>query len=562
MFSFSHKQNVSAIAGLCVFAFAALFAAREMINNGNGPDSHSSYIVQGLSLSKMAQLIEKVDGEVSHTLPIINAIGVSLTPVQLEILAAHSVLKISPNKKVISHNALLNQELELLPSYATETFITEQTGASLLHEKGITGEGVGIAIIDSGLSAKYERGSYLRLSGEGRTRLIAKYDALLGDKSQELDDDFNGHGSHVGGVTASSVKDENGNFNGMAPDANLISIRAFDQQGQGSYLDVIAGIDWMVKNKDKLRVKVANLSFGAAVQSPYWEDPLNQAVMRAWEAGIVVVTSAGNQGPVPMTITAPGNVPYVITVGAVTDNYTAADFSDDRMTTFSSQGPTVEGFVKPELVSWGGHVVGKINAANIPDISSRYDLIEQGEDYYMISGTSQAAAVITGTVALMLQLEPHMSPDDVKCRLMATARPAVTTDGKLAYSPFVQGAGLSNAMDAVLSHESGCANTGLDISADVAGFEHFQGPTRVDELGNLYITGESERNWLDGASLKEGTSWLDTANDTQGHSWSNGAAWVKGVSWNKGTRWEKTREMRQGDNWQAQTVKLQNGHQH
>ena len=103
---------------------------------------------------------------------------------------------------------------------------------------------------------------------------------------------------------------------------------------------MIRGIDWVVANKDAYDIRVLNLSFSAAPRSNYWDDPLSQAVMAAWEAGIVVVASAGNTGPAPLTIGVPGNVPYVVTVGAMTDNYTPADPGDDVLASFSAAGPT------------------------------------------------------------------------------------------------------------------------------------------------------------------------------------------------------------------------------
>ncbi len=222
---------------------------------------------------------------------------------------------------------------------------------------------------------------------------------------------------------------------------------------------MIAGLNWIVANQKKYNIRVLNLSFGAPPQSYYWDDPLDQAVMAAWRAGIVVVAAAGNEGPGAMTIDVPGNVPYVITVGALTDNYTPYDGSDDRLASFSSTGPTYEGFVKPEMVAPGGHMVASMSSssylANIDPNS-----MSPGESLFTMSGTSQAAAVTTGVVALMLQSDPTLTPDTVKCRLLASARPAVTAAKTLAYSVFQQGAGLINAVAAVNSAASGCANQG------------------------------------------------------------------------------------------------------
>ena len=129
-----------------------------------------------------------------------------------------------------------------------------------------------------------------------------------------------GHGTHVSSIIASSGH-RTGRYQGVAPGVNLVSVRVLDNQGAGRYFDVIRGIQWMVQNRLTYGIRVLNLSLSAPPNSHYWDDPLNQAVMAAWASGVVVVAAAGNRGPEPMSIGVPGNVPYVITVGAVTDNY-------------------------------------------------------------------------------------------------------------------------------------------------------------------------------------------------------------------------------------------------
>ncbi len=145
--------------------------------------------------------------------------------------------------------------------------------------------------------------------------------------------------------------------------------------------------------------------------------------MEAWRAGIVVVASAGNRGPSAMTIGVPGNIPYIITVGAMTDNYTPADGSDDYLASFSSAGPTVEGFVKPDLVAPGGHARALMDQATT--LANAHPDFHDGGQYFQMSGTSQAAAMVTGVVALMLEASPQLTPDEVKFRLMDTANPAL-----------------------------------------------------------------------------------------------------------------------------------------
>ena len=169
---------------------------------------------------------------------------------------------------------------------------------------------------------------------------------------------------------------------------------------------VIRGIDWVVTNRTQYNIRVLNLSLGAPAHSRYWDDPLNKAVMRAWQSGIVVVVSAGNSGPLPQTVGVPGNVPYVITVGAMTDNFTN-NKNDDRLASFSSAGPTFEGFVKPDLVAPGGHVWGFM--ATYDKIAVDHPTFMNNGDFFTMSGTSQAAAVVSGVAALVISQQPAAS---------------------------------------------------------------------------------------------------------------------------------------------------------
>ena len=198
--------------------------------------------------------------------------------------------------------------------------------------------------------------------------MIAQYDVILArenpsaypllslNKYSRDIDDRNGHGTHVSSIIASSAIASTGRYQGVAPGVNLVSVRVLNSEGAGRYFDVIRGIQWVVNQRRIYGIRVLNLSLSAPVQSHYWDDPLNQAVMAAWGSGIVVVVAAGNAGPAPMTIGVPGNDPYVITVGAVTDSYHPFEPSEYRLASFSSAGPTYEGFVKPEVVAMGGHV--------------------------------------------------------------------------------------------------------------------------------------------------------------------------------------------------------------
>ncbi|MGB7738268.1 MAG: S8 family peptidase, partial [Steroidobacteraceae bacterium] len=404
-------------------------------------------------------------------------------------------------------------------------------GAPDLHKQGITGKGVTVAVVDTGLWWE----SSTLLSKAPRFR----FDSTNAPQN----DDPNGHGTHVSSIIASNRLASNMIFEGIAPAADIGAVRAFHYDGSSAYIDAIEAIDYVVKNRKSQNIRVLNLSFSAPPQSYYWDDPLNQAVMKAWQAGIVVVAAAGNDGPNPMTIGVPGNVPYIITVGAMTDSNTPAYGADDRLASFSSTGPTFEGFVKPEVVAPGGHITGSMPfdgwiATLHPD--SMLDSQRQ----FKMSGTSQATAIVSGIVALMLQKNPLLTPDEVKCKLMASARPAVNGAGQVAYSVFQQGAGLVNAPAAANSTATKCANQGLDIAADLAGRQHFGGPANADTDGNYYVLGadgtvlSGEGLLWDGGFAWDGAYvWSDAKLWSRSDLWSSAKLWSRGKLWSRSVNW-------------------------
>src|ERR1019366_6410941 len=212
-------------------------------------------------------------------------------------------------------------------------------GADLLAAQGINGAGVTVAVLDSGILRANPANEFLTVDLNGAPRIPAQYDAInnvLVDAAHPCAtcaNDGYGHGTHVSSLILSSNTVDpvlQGQPQGIAPMAKLISVKAFDGTGTGSYASVLNGLNWILAHKSTYgAIRVVNLSFGAAPQSFYWNDPIDQAVMKLWQAGIVVVASAGNFGPDPMTISVPGNTPYVITVGAMTDNYTPNNPADD-----------------------------------------------------------------------------------------------------------------------------------------------------------------------------------------------------------------------------------------
>jgi len=429
---------------------------------------------------------------------------------------------------------------ENTPTLLYQTNYPMLVGADTMQQAGITGRGVTIAVLDSGL--------WQAPSQNYGTRILASIDVTNGGSGPVSGDPY-GHGTHITSIAAGGAINVSGNYLSIAPQANLVIVRAFNGTGAGLYSDVISGLNWIVANRAKYNIRVVNLSFGAPPESYYWNDPLDQAVMAAWQAGIVVVVAAGNGGPAPMTIEVPGNVPYVITTGALTDNYTPYNLSDDRLASFSSAGPTYEGFVKPEVISPGGHMVASMSSqsylANIDPGS-----MAPTAQMFTMSGTSMAAAVTTGVVALMLQADPSLGPDDVKCRLLASARPAVTSAGALAYSVFQQGAGLINAVSAVNSSASGCANRGLNVAADLAGTQHFGGPANETSSGQFYIMNMAGSSW-GGSQPNDGYSWSSAYDGSQGYYWSEGYSWSQSYPWNQAYTWSTGYLWSKGYTWSS-----------
>lgn len=566
---------ISSVSAVTLTTQANISSVPFFTESGSTPQmlaSHSahqeqSYILQGLGRDALVSAVERVGGAVSREFPIINAISAYLSSSQADELAGISGLHVSADRSVMTMSlttSLTSDLTDALNTTQTKTFtidndITTLTQADKLHDRGLTGSGITVAIIDSGASMGGDQGQHLLRNQYGELRALGKYNAHTSTENRVLNDDKNGHGSHVTGIIASSLKSDNGKFNGMAPDAYVLPIKAFDAAGNGSYTDILDGLNFVYQNRSRFNIRVLNLSLGASVQSNYWNDPINQAVMRLWDAGIVVVTSVGNEGSDYATVTVPGNNPYIITVGAVTDSYTPSDASDDRMITFSSKGPTVEGFVKPEVVAYGGHISSKMNKDLLRN--QNYVESETGEDYHMVSGTSQAAAVVTGTVALMLQRNPNLTPDDIKCRLIDSAASMADPSSGEEYGPFTQGAGLINAYAAVISTASGCANVGLDIQADLNGVTHFKGPARVTEQGQLLIAlsnGEFviEGSVWDGSTRIQGSVW-DGSTRIQGSVW-DGSTRIQGSIWDglsalEGSVWDGSTIL-QGSVWDGHSV--------
>ena len=324
----------------------------------------------------------------------------------------------------------------------------ERTGATIgatwvRENLGLDGAGVGVAIIDSGVTSGHDD------LGSGRVVHFADFVDF-----QPLASDEYGHGTHVAGIIAGSGYDSNGARRGVAPAANLVVLKVLDGDGYGYISNVIAALDYAVEHRAQFNIRVINLSVAAGVYESYNTDPLTLAAKRAVRAGLVVVTAAGNLGRNAQRaiqyggITAPGNAPWVLTVGASSHNGTA-NRSDDSMAAFSSRGPSfIDYTAKPDLVAPGVGIESLADAtstlfATHPAARLWGTLDTATQPYLSLSGTSMAAPVVTGTVALMMQANPALTPNLVKAILQYTA------EHKSRYDDLTQGAGFLNARGAV-----------------------------------------------------------------------------------------------------------------
>jgi serine protease AprX len=238
---------------------------------------------------------------------------------------------------------------------------------------------------------------------------------------------------------------------GIAPEANLISVKASDELGNATVLDVIYGLQFVVDHKSDLNIRVVNLSLESTVQQSYKTDPLDAAVESAWFNGIVVVAAAGNHGATAAAANyAPGNDPYVISVGGVDDQGTKGT-SDDVPAGWSSVGRTQDGFAKPEIMAPGAGIVSNLAPGSV--FSTLCPACIVAGSYIRAGGTSMAAPVVSGVVALMLERRPDWTPDVVKAVLTRTGRDVAGSVPEV------------NAGSAVFSTTPRPANQGLEPNA-------------------------------------------------------------------------------------------------
>jgi serine protease AprX len=517
----SKRFFILAVALLCLLALPAAARATGDLSGANidpsvqaavdatGGSEAVPVLVYGDSQAVQSVVPHGVD---TTDLPVIGAVAAYLTPDEIQNLADDGSVQ-----NIVADNPVYGFD------YQSSMDITN-LAIGLSHvaapkDGGPDGQGVTVAVLDSGVDTNTDLPS---------SRIVGWKDFVNG-KRKPYDDA--GHGTFVAGLIAgdgtASLPLENGGYatmqyRGVAPDANIVGIKVLDQYGQGRTSTVIEGIAWAIIHKDQYNIRVLNISVGGDPLGSVAEDPIAQAVEAAWRAGIVVVCAAGNNGDFgPGGIDSPGNDPAVITVGS-TDTQQTADPGDDAVTSYSSQGPTMfDDIAKPDLVAPGNRVVSLREKNSYIDQTYPQNLIPVSSyapsapgwlkpDYLMLSGTSTSTPVVSGAVALMLDKDPTLTPDDVKVRLMDSADPVPgATVGQ-------EGAGK------------------LDVPAALADTEHATGPALSTDLGDPTVTlgPDAAARWVDYCWTKYAwTKYAWTKYAWTKYAWTK-YAWTK-YAWTK-----------------------------
>ena len=465
-----------------------------------------SVVVQAAAGSEAgAELaVERLGGHVDVALPIIDGFGATVPAANLAALAATpGVVAVTPNRG-ITFSGQYGEN-----SGVASAIYTDVVKASKTWDQGYSGQGIGVAVIDTGinpvgeLAGKFAGG--IDLTGEAN--MVDSY----------------GHGTFVAGLIAGSGAASNGAVKGVAPNVKLISVKIAGADGSTDLIHLLAALDFVATTRDVFNTRVVNLSLSIDPMGAYQNDPVDIAVERVWNSGVVVVTAAGNKGSNSGGITAPGDDPFVITSGAI-DDRTTINNGDDTLATFSSVGPTADGFTKPDLVAPGKSVVSLRAPGSTIDQANPSARV--GTEYFKGSGTSFSAAMTTGAAALVLSKTPALTPNQVKARLVGNTRGAgniVPAAGR--------GAGVLDAYAATTSPDTSSANAGL-VPGSLLGISGSDVIPAGSSWGGSSWGGSSWGGSSWGGSSWGGSSWGGSS--WGGSSWG-GSSWG-GSSWG-GSSW-------------------------
>lgn len=493
----SIRGRQRSMASIAVAVLATLATITPAVQATASP--RQTVVVMTAGPSAAEQVVRAAGGRVTHELSIIGGFVANLPASAVPALeATPGVRSVTPNRP-IRLQSQYGQD-----SGVASAVYTDVVRASKTWSSGDTGAGTTVAVIDTGVDT----------TGDLAGRVVQAVDFTSdGDNL-----DHYGHGTFVAGLIAGTGAHSAGAITGVAPGAKLVSLKISGADGATDVTLVLEALEWVQDFAATYNIRVVNLSLGFASQQSYAVDPLDYAVERLWNAGVVVVTAAGNGGSAG-PILAPGNDPYVITVGASNDR-TTLNSSDDRLASFSSVGPTADGLTKPDLLAPGRSVVSSRSPGSTVDVANPTSAIN--DVYAKGSGTSFSTAVVSGVAALVLDRSPWLTPNQVKLRLVATARvlPGGITPGT--------GTGVVDAFAATMSTLTASANLTATPAVGGGSLQATRGPACLRDATGACMS-DSDAN----AALGYDPSADPTA-PWSGSQWV-GSQWV-GNQW-VGSQW-------------------------
>ena len=504
--------------------------------------------------SEARDAIVAAGGSVGAALPLVDGYEASLTGAQVAAVAS------SPAVRSVTRNHRVTFEDYAYDETTTASNFAKTSEATAAWAAGNLGAAVGVAVLDTGVSSVRDLDGRIvhgpDLSGEGSTI------------------DTHGHGTVMAGIVAGDGADSatraGGAFTGVAPRATVVAVKVAGRNGVVDVSTILQGMHWVSAYKDQFNIRVMNLSWGTTSRQDPALDPLNYAVQRLWQEGIVVVVAAGNSGPQAGTVMKPGDDPVVLTVGAFDDKQNFEP-GDDSIPSWSSRGPTAAGLTKPDVVASGRFITATRSFGS--HVETSYPKALVAPSYIRGSGTSEAAAVTSGVIALLLAEHPWMTPDQVKSVIARSGAPlpnhpattqgsgrvrlgiarslAVTSPGPASWqSSTASGLGSIEASRGGVNVETDCEPDGtidtirgeIDVRCEAWVPQQWTGSrwtgeawTGVEWTGSRWTgsrwTGSS---WAD--ALWDGSRW--TGGEWLGSRWT-GSAWT-GSSWT-GSRWTGSR---------------------
>ena len=411
------------------------------------PDKVVRVIIQkAADGSAVEQDVAQLGGRVTRDLSIIHAVAAEMTAeAALRLSHYASVRWISVDAHMMSNACANCVDTTKLANAFIYSIRANQAWNSSAY---LQGNGIGVAVVDSGVNPN---GDLFTVMGVNRQVADVRFN---NDYNQTATDGY-GHGTHVASVVGGDGSESSGKYIGVAPMVNIINVKVSNDDGSATMADVVAGLQWVLQNKDTYNIRVVNLSLNSTVAESYNTSPLDAAVEILWFNKIVVVVSAGNKGN--GAVYPPANDPFVISVGATNDKGTNS-ISDDVIASFSAYGKTADGFNKPDIVAPGTNIIARLVNQN-QGLAGAHPQNRVGTEYFMMSGTSMAAPMVSGAVALLLQDEPGLTPDQVKFRLMSTANKSWT-----GYNSSSAGSGYLDVYAAIQGTTKSNSNTGIQPS--------------------------------------------------------------------------------------------------